>query len=144
MFIVTEYAALNKSVSQPKHMLLILKRTVTIRNIEKDRYLAPAHILKTTRLSHSDQYCRYQTCIDTLKNSFFPRTIPSGIVSPPPKDHRGVKDTPYLVENTAERFFFSKFSKSCIQKRLNTAVTHNHHIHFNQFKSILIVDKVHV
>ena len=30
-------------------------------SIEKDKYLTPAQILKSTRSSHSDQYCRYQT-----------------------------------------------------------------------------------
>ena len=45
-------------------------------SIEKDKYLTPAHSLKSTRSSHSAQYCRYQTNSDALKNSFFPRTIP--------------------------------------------------------------------
>ena len=44
-------------------------------SIEKDKYLTPAHSLKSTRASHSAQYCRYQTYSDALKNSFFPRTI---------------------------------------------------------------------
>ena len=45
-------------------------------SIEKDKYLTPAHSLKSTRSSHSAQYCRYQTYSDDLKNSFFHRTIP--------------------------------------------------------------------
>ena len=46
-------------------------------SIEKDKYLTPAHSLKSTRSSHSAQYCRYQTYSDALKNSFFPpQTIP--------------------------------------------------------------------
>ena len=47
-------------------------------SIEKDKYLTPARSLKSTRSSHSAQYCRYQTQTysDALKNSFFPRTIP--------------------------------------------------------------------
>ena len=45
-------------------------------SIEKDKYLTPAHSLKSTGASHSAQYCRYQTYRDTLKNSFLPRTIP--------------------------------------------------------------------
>ena len=45
-------------------------------SIEKDKYLTPARSLKSTRSSHSAQYCRYQTYSDALKNSFFPRTIP--------------------------------------------------------------------
>ena len=45
-------------------------------SIEKDKYLTPAHSLKSTRASLSAQYCRYQTYSDALKNSFFPQTIP--------------------------------------------------------------------
>ena len=42
-------------------------------SIEKDKYMTPAHSLKTTRSSHSAQYRRHQTYSDALKNSFFPR-----------------------------------------------------------------------
>ena len=45
-------------------------------SIEKDKYLTPAHSLKSTRASHSARYCRYQTYSDSLKNSFSPRIIP--------------------------------------------------------------------
>ena len=45
-------------------------------SIEKDKHLTPACSLKSTRSSHSAQYCRYQTYSDALKNSFFPWTIP--------------------------------------------------------------------
>ena len=45
-------------------------------SIEKDKYMTPAHSLKTTRSSHSAQYCRHQTYSDALKNSFSPPTIP--------------------------------------------------------------------
>ena len=45
-------------------------------SIEKDKYMTPAHSLKTTRSSHSAQYRRHQTYSDALKNSLFPRTIP--------------------------------------------------------------------
>ena len=45
-------------------------------SIEKDKYLNPAHSLKTIRSLHSAQYCRYQTYSDALKNSFFPRFFP--------------------------------------------------------------------
>ena len=48
--------------------------------IEKDKYLTPAHGLKSTRASHSVQYCRYQTYCDALKNSFFPELFHSGMV----------------------------------------------------------------
>ena len=40
-------------------------------SVEKNKYLTPAHSLKSTRASHSAQYCRYQTYSDALKNSFF-------------------------------------------------------------------------
>ena len=39
---------------------------------EKDKYMTPAHSLKSTRSSHSAQYRRHQTYSDALKNSFFP------------------------------------------------------------------------
>ena len=39
-------------------------------SIEKDKYLTPAHSLKSTRASHSAQYCRYQTYSDALNNLF--------------------------------------------------------------------------
>ena len=43
----------------------ILSGTVSI---EKDKYLTPAHSLKSIRASHSVQYCRYQTYSDAQKN----------------------------------------------------------------------------
>ena len=49
-------------------------------SIEKDKYLTPARSLKSTRSSHSAQYCRYQTYSDALKNSFSPGLYHSGIV----------------------------------------------------------------
>ena len=49
-------------------------------SIEKDKYLTPARSLKSTRSSHSAQYCRYQTYSDALKNSLFPGLFHSGIV----------------------------------------------------------------
>ena len=49
-------------------------------SIESDKYLTPAHSLKSTRSSHSAQYCRYQTYSDALKNSFPPGLFHSGIV----------------------------------------------------------------
>ena len=45
-------------------------------SIEKDKYMTPAHSLKTTRSSHSAEYRRHQTYSDALKNSFLPRTFP--------------------------------------------------------------------
>ena len=47
---------------------------------KKDKFLTPAHTLKTTRASHIAQYCRYQTYSDALKNSFFPELFHSGMV----------------------------------------------------------------
>ena len=52
-------------------------------SIEKDKYMTPAHSLKTTRSSQSAQYRRHQTYSDALKNSFFPRTIPHWNSLPP-------------------------------------------------------------
>ena len=49
-------------------------------SIEKDKYLTPPRCLKSTRSSHSAQYCRYKTYSDALKNSFFPGLYHSGIV----------------------------------------------------------------
>ena len=49
-------------------------------SIEKDKYLTPAHSLKSTRSSHSAQYCRYQTSSNALKNSIFPGLFHSGKV----------------------------------------------------------------
>ena len=37
-------------------------------SIEKDKYMTPAHSLKTTRSSHSAQYRRHQKYSDALKN----------------------------------------------------------------------------
>ena len=52
-------------------------------SIEKDKYMTPAHSLKTTRSSHSAQYRRHQIYSNALKNSFFPRTIPHWNSLPP-------------------------------------------------------------
>ena len=57
-------------------LLLFHKRHSGAESIAKDKYLTPAHSLKSTRASHSAQYCSYQTYSDALKNSFFPGTIP--------------------------------------------------------------------
>ena len=45
-------------------------------SLDKDRYLTPAPILRSTRASHDSQYTRYMAYSDALKNSFFPTTIP--------------------------------------------------------------------
>ena len=49
-------------------------------SIEKDKYMTPAHSLKTTRSSHSAQYCRHQTYSDDLKNSLPPYLFHTGLV----------------------------------------------------------------
>ena len=49
-------------------------------SIEKDKYMTPAHIVKTTRSSHSAQYRRHQTYSDALKNSPPPELFLIGIV----------------------------------------------------------------
>ena len=77
---------------------------------EKEKYLTPAYSLKSTRASHSAQYCRYQTYSDALKNYFPP---------PPQLFHSRMVfllwwSIPRLLrslghssfsQNTAERFF---------------------------------------
>ena len=54
-------------------------------SIEKDKYMTPAHSLKSTRSSHSAQYYRYHTYSDALKNSSPPppQTIPHWNSLPP-------------------------------------------------------------
>ena len=83
-------------------------------SIEKDENLTPAHSLKTTRASHSAQYCRYQTYSDALKNSFFPELFHSGMVSllrwSISRLLRSLGHSSFS-QNTAERFFL--FSCCC-------------------------------
>ena len=45
-------------------------------SFEIDNFMTRAQNSKTTRSSHSAQYCRYQTYSEALNDSFFPRTIP--------------------------------------------------------------------
>ena len=61
-------------------LLLFHKIHSGAESIEKDKNLTPAHSLKSTRASHSAQYCRYNTYSDALKNSFLPVLFHSGIV----------------------------------------------------------------
>ena len=49
-------------------------------SVEKDKYLTPAHSLKSTRSSRSAQYCRYQKYSDALNTSFSPGLFHSGMV----------------------------------------------------------------
>ena len=53
-------------------LLLFHKIHVGAVSIEKHMYLTPAHSFKSTRASHSAQYCKYQTYSDALKNPFIP------------------------------------------------------------------------
>ena len=50
-------------------LLLFQKINYGAASIEKDKYMTPAHSLKSTRSSHSAQYRRHQTYSDALKNS---------------------------------------------------------------------------
>ena len=81
-------------------------------SIEKDKYLTPAHNLKSTRSSHSAQYCRYQTYSDVLKNSFFPKLFHSGMVFllswSIPRLLRSLGHSSFS-QNTAQRFFLCFF-----------------------------------
>ena len=81
-------------------------------SIEKDKYLTPAHSLKTTRASHSAKYCRYQTYSDNLKNSISPELFHSGMVFllwwSIPRLLRSLEHSS-LSQNTAERFFLFFF-----------------------------------
>ena len=61
-------------------LLLFHKIHCGAMSIEKDKYMTPAHSLKTTRSSHSAQYRRHQTYSDALKNSFSPELFHIGIV----------------------------------------------------------------
>ena len=47
-------------------------------SLDKDKYLTPVPNIRSTRASHEFQYTRYLVYSEalTLKNSFFPRTIP--------------------------------------------------------------------
>ena len=77
-------------------------------SIEKEKYLTPAHSLKSTRASHSAQYCRYQTYSDALKNLIFPELFHSGMVFflwwSIPRLLRSLGHSSFSL-NTAERFF---------------------------------------
>ena len=45
-------------------------------SIDKDKYLTLSQSTRSTRSSHSSQYCRPQTYSEAMKYSFPPRTIP--------------------------------------------------------------------
>ena len=71
--------SLNGHLLRPRE-LLFLKIHCGAVSIEKDKYMTPAHSLKTTRSSYSAQYPRHQTYSDAPKNSFFPKLFHTGIV----------------------------------------------------------------
>ena len=77
-------------------------------SIEKDKYLNTAQSLKSTRASHSAQYCRYQTYSDVLKNSFSLELFHSGMVFllrwSIPRLLRRLGHSSFS-QNTTERFF---------------------------------------
>ena len=91
-----EWPSLEASRDQAS-LLLFHKIHFGAVSIEKDKYLTPARSLKSTRSSHSAQYCRYQTYSDALKNSLPP---------PPPPDYSTVNSlSPSVVNSqTAEQF----------------------------------------
>ena len=77
--------------------------------IEKDKYMTPAHRLKTTRSSHSAQYRRHQTYNDALKNfPFPPELFHIGIVClllwPIPSSQRSLGHS-LLKQKFSQRFF---------------------------------------
>ena len=82
MLIELEWPSLEARRDQSS-LLLFHKIHCGAVSIEKDKYMTPAHSLKTTRSSHSAQYRRHQTYSDALKNSFSPRTIPHWNSRPP-------------------------------------------------------------
>ena len=71
-------------------------------SIEKDKYMTPAHSLKTTRSSHSAQYRRHQTYSDALKNSLSFQTIPH---SPSLANTQSTEEfRALLIQNSAKSF----------------------------------------
>ena len=93
-------------------LLLFHKTHFGAVSIEKDKYLTLAHSLKSTRASHSAQYCRYQTYSDALKNSFSPELFHSGMVFlipwSIPRLLRSLGRSSFS-QNTAENFFLFFF-----------------------------------
>ena len=100
------------SLSGDRSLLLFHKIHSGAVSIEKDKYLTPVHSLKSTRASHSAQYCRYQTYSDALKNSFFPELVQSRRVFllqwSIPRLLRSLGHSSFS-QNTAQRFFLFFF-----------------------------------
>ena len=76
-----EWPSLEVRRDQPSLLLFHKIHSATV-SIEKYKYLTPVHSLKSTRASHSVQYCGYQTYSDALKRSFFPELFHNGMVFP--------------------------------------------------------------
>ena len=74
-----EWPSLEARRDQPSRLLFHKIHCGAV-SIEKDKYMDPAHSLKTTGSSHSAQYLRHQTYSDALKNSFSPELFHIGIV----------------------------------------------------------------
>ena len=62
------------------YLLLFHKIHCGAVSIEKDKYMTPAHSLKTTRSSHSAQYRRRRACSGALGGPFSPELFHIGIV----------------------------------------------------------------
>ena len=102
-----EWPSLEAHRDQPS-LLLFHKMHSGAVSIEKDKYLTPAHSLKTTRASHSAQYCRYQTYSAALNNSFSPELFHSGMVFLLRwSNSRLLRSLGHssIRQNTADRFF---------------------------------------
>ena len=106
-------------------LLLFHKTHCGAVSIEKDKYIIPAHSLKTTRSSHSAQHGRHQTYSDALKNSFSPQTIPHwNSLSPSVANTRSTEEFRALLilQPFVDHFFLSLFSyiyRYIIYKDLN-------------------------
>ena len=61
-------------------LLLFHKTHCGAVSIEKDKYMTTPHSSKTTRSSHSAQYCGHQIYSDALNNSFSPELFYNGIL----------------------------------------------------------------
>ena len=108
-----------------KSSLLLFQFIVDQCLLKKDKYMTPAHSLKTTRSSHSAQYRRHQTYSDALKNSSPPpRTIPHwNSLSPPVANIQSTEEFRALLIETKIQpkvvvvfcwvfvFYFTKISK---------------------------------
>ena len=80
--------------------------------------MTPAHSSKSTRSSHSAQYCRYQTYSVALKNSLPPELFHIGIVCllllPIPRPQRCLGHSLFSKNHSQKSFLFfsSKFQNS--------------------------------